>query len=62
MKKKKTNKDRDKGIIWCMTEIYARKIEAESFKGEQKSIKLAIEALQGQIKDINDKLGDSHKD
>jgi hypothetical protein len=62
MSKKKTNKDRDKGIIWCMAEIYARKIEAEIFKGEQKSIKLAIEALQGQIKDINDKLGDSHKD
>ena len=48
MKKKKTNKDRDKGIIWCMTEIYA--------------IRLAIQALQGQIKDIDNKLGDSHKD
>ena len=47
-KKKKTNKDRDDGIVWCMAEIYA--------------MKLAIQALQGQIKDINDKLGDSHKD
>ena len=41
-------KDRDKGIIWCMAEIYA--------------MKLAIQALQGQIKDIDTKLGDSHKD
>ena len=48
MSKKKTNKDRDKGIIWCMTEIYA--------------MKLAIQALQGQIKDIDKKLSDSHKD
>ena len=48
MSKKKTNKDRDKGITWCMAEIYA--------------MKLAMQALNGQIKDINDKLGDSHKD
>ena len=48
MSKKKTNKDKDKGIIWCMTEIYA--------------IRLAIQALQGQIKDIDNKLSDSHKD
>ncbi len=47
-KAKKTNKDRDKGIVWCMAEIYA--------------MKLAIKALQGQIKDIDGKLGDSHKD
>jgi len=26
------------------------------------AMKLAMQALQGQIKDINDKLGDSHKD
>ena len=38
MKKKKTNKDRDKGIIWCMAEIYA--------------MKLAIKALQQQINDL----------
>ena len=25
MGKKKTNKDRDKGITWCMAEIYAMK-------------------------------------
>ena len=48
MKKKKTNKDRDKGIVWCMTEIYA--------------MKLAMKALQGQIKDIDKKLSNSHKD
>ena len=47
-KAKKTNKDRDKGIVWSMAEIYA--------------MKLAIKALQGQIKDIDGKLGDSHKD
>ena len=37
--KKKTNKDRDKGIVWCMAEIYA--------------MKLAIKALQGQINDLS---------
>ena len=48
MSKKKTNKDRDKGIVWCMTEIYA--------------MKLAMKALQCQIKDIDKKLSNSHKD
>lgn len=38
--KKKTNKDRDKGIVWCMAEIYA--------------MKLAIQALQSQINDLSD--------
>ena len=47
-KKKKTNKDRDSGIVWCMAEIYA--------------MKLAMKALQGQIKDIDKKLSNSHKD
>ena len=37
--KKKTNKDRDKGIVWCMSEIYA--------------MKLAIQALQSQINDLS---------
>ena len=37
--KKKTNKDRDKGIVWCMAEIYA--------------MKLAIKALQGQVNDLS---------
>ena len=37
-KKKKTNKDRDDGIGWCMAEIYA--------------MKLAIKALQEQINDL----------
>ena len=37
-KKKKTNKDRDDGIVWCMAEIYA--------------MKLAIKALQQQINDL----------
>ena len=45
MSKKKTNKDRDKGITWCMAEIYA--------------MKLAMKALQSQIKDIS---SNSHKD
>ena len=40
MSKKKTNKDRDKGIVWCMCEIYA--------------MKLAIQALQSQINDLSD--------
>ena len=48
MSKKKTNKDRDKGIVWCMTEIYA--------------MKLAMKALLGQIKDIDKKLSNIHKD
>ena len=38
--KKKTNKDRDKGIVWCMAEIYA--------------MKLAMKALQSQINDLSD--------
>ena len=37
-KKKKSNKDRDNGIIWCMAEIYA--------------MKLAIKALQNQINEL----------
>ena len=37
-KKKKTNKVRDDGIVWCMAEIYA--------------MKLAIKALQEQINDL----------
>ena len=37
-KQKKSNKDRDKGIIWCMSEIYA--------------MKLALKALQSQINDL----------
>ena len=36
--KKKTNKDRDNGIVWCMAEIYA--------------MKLAMKALQDQIIDL----------
>ena len=39
-KKKKTNKDRDDGIVWCMAEIYA--------------MKLAMKALQSQINDLGD--------
>ena len=38
--KKKTNKDRDNGIVWCMAEIYA--------------MKLAMKALQSQINDLSD--------
>ena len=38
--KKKTNKDRDSGIVWCMAEIYA--------------MKLAMKALQSQINDLSD--------
>ena len=38
--KKKTNKDRDNGIVWCMAEIYA--------------MKLAMKALQDQINDLSD--------
>ena len=38
-KKKKTNKDRDSGIVWCMAEIYA--------------MELAIKALQGQVNDLS---------
>lgn len=38
-KRKKSNKDRDKGIVWCMAEIYA--------------MKLAIKALQQQINDLS---------
>ena len=38
-KQKKSNKERDSGIVWCMAEIYA--------------MKLAIRALQEQINDIN---------
>ncbi len=48
MSKKKTNKERDKGIIWCMAEIYA--------------MKLAMQALRSQIVDIDKKLSNSHKD
>lgn len=47
-KKKKSNKDRDSGIVWCMAEIYA--------------MKLAMKALEGQIKDMDKKLSNSHKD
>ena len=36
--KKKTNKDRDNGIVWCMAEIYA--------------MKLAMKALRDQINDL----------
>ena len=46
--KKKTNKDRDSGITWCMAEIY--------------SMKLILKALIKEQKEINDKLGDSHKE
>ena len=38
-KQKKTNKELDKGITWCMAQIYAQS--------------LAIKALQDQINDIN---------
>ena len=48
MSKKKTNKERDKGIIWCMAEIYA--------------MKLAMQASRSQIVDIDKKLSNSHKD
>ena len=37
-KKKKTNKDRDNGIVWCMAEIYA--------------MKLALQALNSKIDDL----------
>ena len=40
-KRKKSNRDRDKGIVWCMAEIYA--------------IKLAIKALQEQINDLSNR-------
>lgn len=38
-KQKKSNKDRDKGIVWCMAEIY--------------TIKLALKALQAQISELS---------
>ncbi len=38
--KKKTNSDRDKGITWCMSQIYA--------------MGLAIKALQSQVNDLSD--------
>lgn len=38
--KKKTNSDRDKGITWCMSQIYA--------------MSLAIKALQNQVNDLGD--------
>ena len=37
-KQKKTNKELDKGITWCMTQIYAQS--------------LAIKALQAQINEL----------
>ena len=37
---KKSNKDRDKGITWCMSQIYA--------------MGLAIKALQSQVNDLSD--------
>lgn len=37
---KKSNKDRDKGITWCMSQIYA--------------MSLAIKALQNQINELSD--------
>ena len=37
-KQKKTNKDRDTGIIWCMKEIYI--------------LKVAIKALQDQVNEL----------
>lgn len=46
--KKKTNKDRDKGIVWCMAEIYA--------------MKLVIKSLIKWQKETDAKLSDSHKE
>ena len=37
---KKSNKDRDKGITWCMSQIYA--------------MSLAIKALQNQVNELGD--------
>ncbi len=37
-KQKKTNKDRDDGIIWCMKEIYI--------------LRVAIKALQDQVNEL----------
>jgi hypothetical protein len=39
-RKKKTNKELEKGITWCMTEIYA--------------MKLALQAIHKQVKDLGD--------
>jgi hypothetical protein len=39
-RKKKTNKELEKGIAWCMAEIYSQS--------------LAIKALQSQINDLGD--------
>jgi hypothetical protein len=38
--KKKTNKDRDEGITWCMSQIY--------------TISLALKALQSQVNELSD--------
>ena len=38
MSKKKTNKDRDKGIVWCMAEIYAMKLAMRALIKEQKEL------------------------
>ena len=48
LSKKKTNKDRDKGIVWCMAEIYA--------------MKLVIKSLIKWQKETDTKLSNSHKD
>ena len=37
---KKSNKDRDKGIAWCMSQIY--------------TISLALKALQSQVNELSD--------
>ena len=47
-KQKKSNKDRDDGITWCMAEIYA--------------MKLAMRALLKEQKELAEKLSNSHKD
>lgn len=39
-KQKKTNKELEKGIAWCMTQLYTQS--------------LAIKALQAQINDLGD--------
>ena len=46
--KKKSNKDRDKGIVWCMAEIY--------------TMKLVIKSLIKWQKETDAKLSNSHKE
>ena len=42
-KKKKSNKDRDDGIVWCMAEIYSMKLIIKALIKEQKEINAKIQ-------------------